>query len=85
MPVTLMTIRRDMEKNAVGRRCLRTYASRFADGKATTPYRQFMGYRRSKDGTPKVSDDFQLTQASRKSLPSENETEIARVRKKTTQ
>lgn len=85
------------------RRCLRTYVSRFADGKAATPYRQFMGYHHSKDGTPEVmeakaknrthhlpafsggrnpGDDFQITQSSRKSLPSESETETARVRKK---
>ena len=45
-----------MGKNAVERRCLRTYVSRFADGKAATPYRQFMGYHHSKDGTPEVME-----------------------------
>lgn len=27
---------------------------RFADGKVSMPYKQFMGYRRSKTGTPEV-------------------------------
>ena len=83
---------------------------RFADGKVTMPYGQFMGYRRGKDGMPEVVEaEAEIVRAifrrflegatpamtsrelnlsgipcpSRKSLLSENEAEIAKVRKKT--
>ena len=54
--LTIMSSIAQAESHRISENITWGMRKRFADGKVTMPYGQFMGYRRGKDGTPEVVD-----------------------------